>query len=95
MGQKTGFPPPYLVTSTPDRALSARQDAIARKAIERIEQSRAELIGCGHLEAVQLLDIALVQLALSLNGVSHDELVFLTDEPENRPGRTADCEDSA
>ena len=57
--QKTGFPRPYLVTSTLERAEKARRDAIARNAIRSIEACREELIDGGYDAAVKILDIAL------------------------------------
>ena len=96
MGLKTGFPPPYLVTLTPEGATKAKRDEIARGAIETIERTRAELIGAGYAEAAQILDIALLQLSLALNNISQDELNSLSEalHPRNAQG-PLECGDSA
>lgn len=79
MGLKTGFPPPYLVTLTPERVELARQYEIARNAIDKIEECRAELIEAGYVETAHILDIALLQLSMSVHDVGHEEFVALTD----------------
>ncbi len=72
-----------------------RQDEVARNAIAIIEECRADLIGTGHAWVVQVLDIALLQLSMTLNDVSDDDLKSLTEALRAGAEPTSGCEDHA